>query len=102
MFLLAPIALPLVAGRSDVPFFFISLNTSATGAARTAQMLRAFAGSTTHLELVPAVDGNASAASYAHGDAQYNHLLKRNSMSEVRTRTHACARAMRSFEITVP
>ena len=67
-----------------MPFFFISLNTSAMGAERAGKMLRAFADATTHLELVPAVDGNASAASYAHADAQYNHLLKRNSMSEVR------------------
>lgn len=66
-----------------MPFFFVSLNSTATGAARTSELRRAFAGASTHLELVPAVDGNASARSYTHAEAQYNHLLKRNTMSEI-------------------
>jgi hypothetical protein len=74
---------------SPVPFFFISLNSTATGAQRTAKMLATFSGATTHLEHVPAVDGNASAREYTHADAQYNHLLKRNTMSEVRARARA-------------
>ena len=60
------------SGRSTVPFFFVSLNTSATGAARTQKLRRAFAGATTHLELVPAVDGNASARYYT--PVSYTHL----------------------------
>ena len=75
--------LPLSMAPSPVPFFFISLNSTTTGAQRTAKMLATFSSVTTHLEHVPAVDGNASARDYTHADAQYNHLLKRNSMSEV-------------------
>lgn len=79
--------LPLSMAPSPVPFFFISLNSTTTGAQRTAKMLATFSSVTTHLEHVPAVDGNASARDYTHADAQYNHLLKRNSMSEVASRS---------------
>ena len=85
--LLLRLLLPALASHSpapsSVPFFFISLNTSQTGALRTKKMLAAFSGITKHLEHVPGVDGNASARDYTHADAQYNHLLKRNSMSEI-------------------
>ena len=69
-----------------VPFFYISLNSSSSGAARSRKLQQAFGKWPAHVEmltLVPAVDGNASGRSYAHADAQYNHVLKRNTPSEV-------------------
>ena len=75
--------------RVAPPAFFISLNTTASGARRAQQLEAAFArdahgaGVFSRLELVPAVNGNASARSFVHAEAQLNHLLKKNSMSEI-------------------
>jgi GR25 family glycosyltransferase involved in LPS biosynthesis len=66
---------------AGIPFFYISLNTSETGAARSRRLRRAFRGHT--LVHVPAVDGNASAREYVQSEPRFHHLLKRNTPSEM-------------------
>lgn len=78
---------PLLAntheGFADVPIFYISLNRSATGRARGVRLHSTFSAVARHVELVPAVDGNSSADRFMHTDQQFNHLLRRNTPSEM-------------------
>ena len=82
-------ALFVVASMNDhsffdgVPVFFLSLNRTATGRARSRAMQASFEAAGRHVELVPAVDGNASANEFTHTGKQLQHLLKRNTMSEM-------------------
>ena len=66
-----------------VPVFFLSLNRTATGRARTAKLHASFDAAGRHVELVPAVDGNASARDFTHVDQHFHHLLRRNTASEM-------------------
>ena len=68
----------LAAQPTQVPFFFISLSSE-----RADRMRRLFGGTSTHVEWVKAVHGNTSAREFVHYQAQYNHLLKRNTPSEL-------------------
>lgn len=62
----------------STPFFYISLHKE-----RGERIRRDFSHLTSHMELVPAVDGNASAHTFCHNQAHYNHMLKRNTASEL-------------------
>lgn len=82
-------ALIIVASMNDhrffdgVPVFFLSLNRTAMGRARSRAMQASFEAAGRHVELVPAVDGNASANEFTRTGKQLTSLLKRNTMSEM-------------------
>ncbi|KAL3924422.1 MAG: hypothetical protein SGPRY_003920 [Prymnesium sp.] len=72
-------SLPEMRGSpTEVPFFVISLSKE-----RADAVIQSLQNLTTHLEHVPGVQGKASARNYAHDLAQYKHLRKRNTPSEL-------------------
>ena len=68
---------------SGVPVFYISLNHSAAGRARSARLQSSFSAFAQHVELVPGVDGNASARTFVHAEQHFHHLMRRNTASEM-------------------
>ena len=68
---------------TKTPIFYISLNRSSAGRARSALVKSTFSSGTRHVERIEGVDGNASARSFVHYEHQFHHLMRKNTESEM-------------------
>ncbi|KAL1503495.1 hypothetical protein AB1Y20_011977 [Prymnesium parvum] len=81
----------LYSQGTTTPFFVISLSKK-----RARSVIESLRNVTTHVEHVPAVHGNVSAHEYVFHMAQYHHLMRRNTASELGcalSHVHALKRA---------